>query len=223
MAFALHFRSHPWLRSHPWHPISTAPCNRGVELRVREGRAISTLEFPCRQTNAGDWINCDFGTPINIQPVEWRAWHGHSPQPQSLRVNTRGRLALPQRGHRSAKQSIPVKLPDRPVRRAKSITAMACALTCIVVVAAAASSLTRISAWALPIGLTAPTPAASVSETAIATASGPRTENSCNEFGAAFLNSGCLTRHKKFAGRRTHRVATFVIGRSEAQQEPLSR
>jgi hypothetical protein len=216
MAFALHFRSHPW------HPISTAPCNRGVELRVREGSAISTLEFPCRQTNAGDWINCDFGTPINIQPVEWRAWqHGHAPQPQSPKP--RGRLARPQRGRRSAKQSTPVKLPDRPVRRAKSITAMACALIGIVVVAAAASSLTRISAWALPIGLTAPTPAAAVSETAIAAASGPRAESSCQEFGSAFLNSACLTRHKKFAGRRTHRVATFVIGRSEAQQEPLSR
>src|SRR4029077_10797498 len=104
MAFALHFRSHPW------HPISTAPCNRGVELRVREGTAISTLEFPCRQTNAGDWINCDFGTPINIQPVEWRAWqHGYAPQPKSAKLNTRGRRALPQRGHRSAKQSTPVK------------------------------------------------------------------------------------------------------------------
>src|ERR1700730_5171362 len=182
MAFALHFRSHPW------HPISTAPCNRGVELRVREGTAISTLEFPCRQTNAGDWINCDFGTPINIKPVEWRAWHGHSPQPQSLQVNTRGRRALPQRGHRGAKQSTPteVKLPDRPVRRAKRITAMACALIGIVVVAAAASSLTRISAWALPIGLTAPAPAAAVSETAIAATGDPRAENSCQEFGSAF-------------------------------------
>jgi hypothetical protein len=216
MAFALYFRSHPW------HPISTAPCNRGVELRVREGTAISTLEFPCRQTNAGDWINCDFGTPINIQPVEWRAWqHGHAPQPQSPKP--RGRRPLPQRGHRSAKQSTPVKLPERPVRRAKSMTAMACALIGIVVVAAAAASFTRISAWALPMGLTAPAPVAAVSETVIATAGGPRTESSCQEFGSAFLNSACLTRHKKFAGRRTHRVATFVIGRSEAQQEPLSR
>ena len=224
MAFALHFRSHRWLRSHPWHPISTAPCNRGVELRVREGKAISTLEFPCRQTNAGDWINCDFGTPINIQPVEWRAWqHGHVPQLQSPKLNTRARRALPQRGHRSAKQSTStaVKLPDRPVRRAKSMTAMACALVGIVVVAAAASSLTRISAWALPIGLTAPTP--TVSETATAAAGGLRTQSSCQEFGSAFLNSACATRHKKFAGRRTHRVATFVIGRSDAQQEPLSR
>jgi hypothetical protein len=226
MAFALHFRPHPWLRSHPWHPISTAPCNRGVELRVREGTAISTLEFPCRQTNAGDWINCDFGTPINIQPVEWRAWqHGHAPQPLSPKLNAKGRLTLPHRGHRSAKQSTPteVKPPDRPVRRAKSMTAMACALIGIVVVAAAAASFTRISAWALPIGLTAPTPAVAVSESAVAVASGPRAESSCQEFGSAFLNSACLTRHKKFAGRRTHRIATFVIGRSEAQQEPLSR
>jgi hypothetical protein len=220
MAFALHFRPHPW------HPISTAPCNRGVELRVREGTAISTLEFPCRQTNAGDWINCDFGTPINIQPVEWRAWqHGHAPQPQSPKLNAKGRSALPHRGHRRAKQSTPteVKISDRPVRRAKSMTAMACALIGIVVVAAAAASFTRISAWALPIGSNALTPAAAVSETAIAAAGGPRTDDSCQEFGSAFLNSACLTRHKKFAGRRTHRVATFVIGRSEAQQEPLSR
>jgi hypothetical protein len=225
MAFALHFRSHPWLRSHPWHPISTAPCNRGIELRVREGTAISTLEFPCRQSNAGDWINCDFGTPINIQPVEWRAWqHSHAPQPQSPKLNSKGRRALPPRGHRGANRSTPVKLSDRPVRRAKSMTAMACALIGIVVVAAAAASFTRISAWALPIGLTAPTtPAAAVSETAIAAADGARTEDSCQEFGSAFLNSACLTRHKRFAGRRTHRVATFVIGRSEAQQEPLSR
>src|SRR5580704_3802844 len=160
MAFALHFRSQPW---HPktWHPISTAPCNRVVELRVREGTAISALEFPCQRTNAGDWINCDFGTPINIQPVEWRAWpHGDVPQPRSLRVNTRGRSALPRRGHRTAKRLRPaeVKRPDRPVRRPKILTTMTYALVGIVVVATAVGSLTRISAWALPIGSTAPTP-----------------------------------------------------------------
>jgi hypothetical protein len=214
MAFALHFRSHPW------HPISTAPCNRGIELRVREGTAISTLEFPCRQTNAGDWINCDFGTPINIQPVEWRAWHGHAPQPQSLQVNTRGRLAMPRRDQRITKRLPPaeVKLSDRPVRRRKSLATMAYALIGIVVIATAAGSLTRISAWALPIGLTAPTPAASVAVSSVAAASPSPSEDSCKEFGAAFLNSTCLTRHKKFAVRRIHRVATFVIGRSDAQQ-----
>jgi hypothetical protein len=184
------------------------------------GTAISTLEFPCRQTNAGDWINCDFGTPIRIQPVEWRAWQrGHSPLAQCPQVNTRGRLAVPRRGHRGAKRLSPeVKLLDRPVRRRKSLATMAYALIGIVVIATAVGSFTRISAWALPIGSTEPTPTSSVAETSIAAASGPRTEYFCNEFGSAFLNSECSTRHKKFAVRRIHRVATFVIGRPGAPQ-----
>ena len=225
MAFALHFRSQPW---HPktWHPISTAPCNRVVELRVREGTAISALEFPCQRTNAGDWINCDFGTPINIQPVEWRAWpHGHLPQQRNPRVNTRGRSALPRRGHRTAKRLPPaaVRRPDRPVRRPKIFTTMAYALVGLVVVATAVGSLTRISAWALPIGSTAPTPPSSVAISSVAAASLSPTEDFCTEFGSAFLNSACATPHKRFAIRRSHRVATFVIGRSDAQQQPLSR
>ena len=219
MVFASHFRLHPW------HPISTAPCNRGVELRVREGTAISTLEFPCQQTNAGDWINCDFGTPINIQPVAWRAWHGHSPQPQSLQVNTRGRLALPRRAHRSARLPSPgdVKHLDRPVRRRKTLATVAYALIGIVAIATAVGSLTRISAWALPIGLTQPAPALSVAVASIAAASPSRTEDFCQEFGAAFLKAACTTPHKRFAVRRIHRVATYVVGRSDVQQEPLSR
>ena len=214
MAFALHFRSHPW------HPISTAPCNRGVELRVREGTAISTLEFPCRQTNAGDWINCDFGRPINIQPVQWRAWHGHSPQPQSLQVNTKRRLALPRRGHRIAKLPSPgeVKHLDRPVRRRKTLATVAYALVGIVVIATAVGSLTRISASALPIGLTQPASASSVAISSIAAANPSRTGYFCQEFGAAFLNAACVTPHKRFAARRIHRVATFVVGRADAQQ-----
>jgi hypothetical protein len=214
MAFALHFRLHPW------HPISTAPCNRGVELRVREGTAISTLEFPCRQTNAGDWINCDFDTPIKIQPVEWRAWqHGHLPQPQSPKVNTKRRLVPPRRGQRAA-ESAPaaVKPLHRSVRMRKSPPTMAYALIGIVVIATVVGSLTRISAWALPIGLTQPAPASSVAESSIAAGGTSRSEDSCQEFGSAFLNSACLTRHKKYAVRRVHRVATYVFGRSDAQQ-----
>jgi len=229
MAFALPFRSHPW------HPISTAPCNRGIELRVRVGKAISTLEFPCRQTNAGDWINCDFGTPIDIQPVEWRAWHGHSPQPQSLRVNSRGRLGPPRRGHRTASlpsrvevkrvevKHVEIKHLDRPVRRRKALATAAYALIGIVVIATAVGSLTRINAWALPIGLTQPAPASAVAVAAIAAASPARNEDFCQEFGAAFLKAACTTPHKRFAVRRTHRVATYVVGRADAQQEPLSR
>jgi hypothetical protein len=57
-----------------WHPISTAPYNLDLELRVVAGGVTSTLEFPCRHTNAGEWINSDLGTPIQIQPAEWRVW-----------------------------------------------------------------------------------------------------------------------------------------------------
>jgi hypothetical protein len=210
MAFALRFRLHPW------HPISTAPCNRGVELRVREGTAVSTLEFPCQQTNAGDWVNCDLGTPIKIQPVEWRAWqHENSPQPQSPQINTRGRLALQRRGHRTVKRSPPaeVKPLDRSVGLRKNLATTAYVLIGIVITATVVGSLTRISAWALPIGSTEPAPQSSVAAVSLT-----QTEDSCKGFGAAFLNAACSTGHKRFAVRRSHRVATFVVGRSDAQQ-----
>jgi len=59
MAFAFTLRSHPGI-------ISTAPCNRALSFVSAKEQRISTLEFPCQQTNAGDWINCDLGTPIRI-------------------------------------------------------------------------------------------------------------------------------------------------------------
>lgn len=57
-----------------WHPISTAPCNRDLELRIVEERETTTLPFPCRRTNKGDWINVDLGIRTTIQPVSWRVW-----------------------------------------------------------------------------------------------------------------------------------------------------
>jgi hypothetical protein len=86
--FALHVHL-----SH-WHPISTAPYNQDVELRVAEGGTISTLEFPCRKTNDGDWINVDLGTRIEILPTQWRVWqHSKSPLPHHSTVKPGGRLA----------------------------------------------------------------------------------------------------------------------------------
>jgi hypothetical protein len=78
-----------------WHPISTAPCNQDVELLIAEAGAILTLEFPCLKTNAGDWINVDLGTRIEIQPVEWRVWqHNNSPQPHHSQLKLGDRLAM---------------------------------------------------------------------------------------------------------------------------------
>ncbi len=166
---------------HHWRPISTAPCNRDVELRVSEGTAIATLEFPCRQTNAGDWINGDLRTPIKIQPVEWRVWqHG--------------------------------------IRLQKNLATMAYILIGTVFIATAVGPLTRVSARALPIGLTEPTTLSSVGESSIdvAAASPARTADSCEDFGSSFLNSECSTFHKKHVGHGIHRVATHVIGHPNA-------
>lgn len=58
-----------------WHPMTTAPYNQDVELRVLDRGEVITLPFPCVRDNADRWINSDLGTPILINPVEWRIWH----------------------------------------------------------------------------------------------------------------------------------------------------
>jgi hypothetical protein len=64
-----------------WHPISIAPFNQDLELRIIDAGSVSTLPFPCRQTNSAVWINADLGTRLEIQPVAWRVWqHARSPQ-----------------------------------------------------------------------------------------------------------------------------------------------
>ena len=71
-----------------WHPASTAPCNQDLELRVLENGRELTLAFPCMQTNAGEWLNVDLGTRIEITPAHWRIWQrSKSPEPHHSLVN----------------------------------------------------------------------------------------------------------------------------------------
>jgi len=97
---------------------------------------------------------------------------------------------------------------------------MAYMLIGTVIIATAVGPLTRVSARALPIGLTEPTTPSSVGESSIdlAAASPLPTEDSCKDFGSSFLNSECSTFHKRHVGRGTHRVATHVIGHLNASQ-----
>ena len=71
-----------------WHPVSTAPYNQALEVRIIDNEEIVTLEFPCLRTNEESWINVDLGTLIVIEPVQWRAWH-HSQAPQPHHIKTR--------------------------------------------------------------------------------------------------------------------------------------
>ncbi len=65
----------PWAAdgSRDWHPISTAPFNRDLELRVAGSSGPRSIPFPCRR-EADGWINADLGVRIELDPVEWRPW-----------------------------------------------------------------------------------------------------------------------------------------------------
>ena len=70
-----------------WYPASTAPYNQDLELRVAEDGRKTTMPFPCRHTNADEWINVDLGVPLKIEPLEWRAWQrSKSPQPHQSSI-----------------------------------------------------------------------------------------------------------------------------------------
>jgi hypothetical protein len=56
-----------------WHPISTAPFNHDVEVRVAGDHGSRVIPFPCRQTTSG-WINADLDVRIDMDPTAWRAW-----------------------------------------------------------------------------------------------------------------------------------------------------
>jgi hypothetical protein len=57
-----------------WHPISTAPHNQDLEIRAQDENGLVAIPFPCKRTNASDWINTDLGTRIYMRPVSWRIW-----------------------------------------------------------------------------------------------------------------------------------------------------
>ena len=89
-----------------WHPMSTAPYNQELELRVTDSGQIVTLEFPCLRTNDEAWINVDLGTQIRIEPVEWRAWeHKQSPDAHHARIKPADRLAVTHPDHGQVKRN----------------------------------------------------------------------------------------------------------------------
>jgi len=85
-----------------WRPISTAPHNRELEVRVNENGNDVTLEFPCLHTNTGAWINVDLGTEIKISPTHWRFWErGEPPLPHRMKINLADRNVLVRRVRRT--------------------------------------------------------------------------------------------------------------------------
>jgi hypothetical protein len=57
----------------PWHPITTAPFDRDLEVAVMEGSDVHTLVVSCRRSPQG-WVNAATGKPIDVNPTHWREW-----------------------------------------------------------------------------------------------------------------------------------------------------
>jgi hypothetical protein len=59
-----------------WQPISTAPLDQDVEVRVADQYGYYTLKFPCRLT-AGGWVNASMSARLAVEPTHWRERKPH--------------------------------------------------------------------------------------------------------------------------------------------------
>jgi lipoprotein-anchoring transpeptidase ErfK/SrfK len=80
-----------------WHPISTAPNNQDLELRLVDQHRLMRLSFPCRRNNAGIWINADLGTRLQIEPIAWRRWQKAAVPHAAFSASQKGPAPLLQR------------------------------------------------------------------------------------------------------------------------------
>jgi hypothetical protein len=56
-----------------WHPISTAPFDRDLELAVIDVDHVLPISFPCRRV-LGGWIKAGSNRWVKLHPTHWRAW-----------------------------------------------------------------------------------------------------------------------------------------------------
>ncbi len=58
---------------HDWHPVSTAPSDRNLQLSVHEKGEVHALVFPCRRVEKG-WVSALTGKLVPVDPTHWRDW-----------------------------------------------------------------------------------------------------------------------------------------------------
>jgi hypothetical protein len=63
-----------------WHPISTAPVEQELEVRLEDPFGRYVLLFPCKLVPGQGWINSRLETPLRADPVDWRHWDESSIQ-----------------------------------------------------------------------------------------------------------------------------------------------
>jgi hypothetical protein len=58
-----------------WHPISSAPVDRDIELAVLDKDGPHALVFPCRRISGG-FMNARSHERLDVHPTHWREWTG---------------------------------------------------------------------------------------------------------------------------------------------------
>ena len=57
-----------------WQPVSSAPFDRDLEVRLSDGLGYYSLLYPCRLVANKGWLNALSGTVLTADPIEWRDW-----------------------------------------------------------------------------------------------------------------------------------------------------
>ena len=58
-----------------WHFIFEAlPKDQPVTLAVLDEGGFFALEFPCRYSGDGRWIDLTSGRVVDVRPTHWREW-----------------------------------------------------------------------------------------------------------------------------------------------------
>jgi hypothetical protein len=56
-----------------WHPISTAPFDRDLELAIIDSNGVRAIAYPCSRV-LGGWIKAEIKTRVELRPTHWRDW-----------------------------------------------------------------------------------------------------------------------------------------------------
>jgi hypothetical protein len=67
-----------------WHPVSTAPFDRDLELAIIDSNGVHAIAVPCRRV-LGGWM-VGIKTRIDLCPTHWRDW---STYPEHLVARSR--------------------------------------------------------------------------------------------------------------------------------------
>jgi len=54
--------------------VDAIPKDRDLILAVVDQHGLHALEFPCRSTADGCWIEVKTGRVVDVHPTHWREW-----------------------------------------------------------------------------------------------------------------------------------------------------